>query len=732
MFENALKKSIEIGGRTLTMETGKMARQASGAVFASYGDTQLLATATGSLEPREGIDFFPLTVDYEEKMYAVGKIPGGFIKREGRPTEKAILSDRIIDRPVRPLFPKGYKNDVQVVVTVMSVEQDNAPDVLAINGVSAALHVSFIPFMGPIGAVSVGRINGEYVVNPTEEQLAESELFITLCGTKDAINMVECKANEVSEEVILDGLLFGHEQIKKIVAFIEDFRAEALELGVAAEKLVYEKPPFTPEIEAEVAPLAKEKYNAAFHHCAEIKMPKKKREAYFDQVCADIVAEFAEKYPEQIDEIKEIIAKSQKETVRRIIAVDKLRVDGRKIDEVRPITCEVGVLARTHGSALFTRGETQILNVCTLGTISDEQKIDGLGSDENKRYIHHYNFPPFSVGEARPMRGPGRREIGHGALAEKAVEPMIPGEDVFPYTLRLVSEALESNGSTSMGSVCASTLSLMDAGVPIKAPVAGVAMGLIKDEEHITILTDIQGLEDALGDMDFKVTGTSEGVTAIQMDMKIAGITRDVFVEALEQAKKGRMHILGIMLDAINEPRKQLSMFAPRIINTQVHPDKIREIIGSGGKTIKKIVEVTGAKVDIEDDGRVFISSIDASQGEAALKIINSIVEDVEVGRVYLGKVVNIRDFGAFVELVPGVMDASGKDGMCHVSELLNRRVENVTDLLSEGDMIAVKVLGIDDKGKVKISRKAVLKDGIPEGMTEIITGKKAKELLGN
>lgn len=730
MFENALKKSIEIGGRTLTLETGKMARQASGAVFASYGDTQLLATATGTLEPREGIDFFPLTVDYEEKMYAVGKIPGGFIKREGRPTEKAILSDRIIDRPVRPLFPKGYKNDVQVVVTVMSVEQDNAPDILAINGVSAALHISFIPFLGPIGAVSIGRLNGEFIINPTVEQMEESDMFIAMCGTKDAINMVECKADVVPEEVILDGLMYGHEEIKRIVAFIEDFRAEALARGVAAEKLVFAKEPFDADLEAAVSAMTKEKFDAAFRHCASVKMPKKKREAYFEATEQEIIAAFEAEHPEEIDEIKEIIAKYQKETVRRIIAGDKLRVDGRKVDEVRPITCEVGVLARTHGSALFTRGETQILNVCTLGTIRDEQTLDGLGLDESKRYMHHYNFPPFSVGEARPMRGPGRREIGHGALAEKAVEPMVPSEDVFPYTLRLVSEALESNGSTSMGSVCASTLSLMDAGVPLKAPVAGVAMGLIKDGDDITILTDIQGMEDALGDMDFKVTGTSDGVTAIQMDIKIAGITREVFEEALKQAKRGRLHILGIMLDTISEPRPQLSKFAPRIINTQVDPDKIREIIGSGGKTIKKIVDVTGAKIDIEDDGRVFIASVDANQGEEALRIINAIVEDVEVGKIYLGKVVNIRDFGAFVELVPGVMDSSGKDGMCHVSELMNRRVENVTDLLNEGDMIAVKVLGIDDKGKVKISRKAALREGIPEDMQEVITGKKAQELL--
>lgn len=730
MFENALKKSIEVGGRTLTLETGKMARQASGAVFASYGDTQVLATATGSLEPREGIDFFPLTVDYEERLYAVGRIPGGFIKREGRPTEKAILSARIIDRPVRPLFPKGYKNDVQVVVTVLSVDQDNAPDILGINGVSAALHLSFIPFLGPIGAVSVGRINGEYIINPTVEQCAESDMFIAMCGTKDAINMVECKSDEVSEEVILNGLLYGHEEIKKIVAFIEEFRAEALSRGVASEKLEFVKPPFDADLEALIKPLAKERYESVYRRCAESKIQKKERESLFADVETEIVEEYSDQYPEQVEEMKEIIAVAQKETVRRIIAGDKLRVDGRSVDEVRPIQCEVGVLARTHGSALFTRGETQILNVCTLGTLGDEQILDGLGIEESKRYMHHYNFPPYSVGEARPMRGPGRREIGHGALAEKAVEPMVPSEEVFPYTLRLVSEAIASNGSTSMGSVCASTLSLMDAGVPIKAPVAGVAMGLIKDGDDITILTDIQGLEDALGDMDFKVAGTAEGVTAIQMDMKIAGITREVFVEALEQARRGRLHILSKMLETIKEPCAELSPYAPRIIHTQVHPDKIREIIGSGGKTIKKIVEETGAKIDIEDDGRVFIASVDASKGEAALKIINSIVEEVEVGKIYLGKVVNIREFGAFVQLIPGVLDTAGKDGMCHVSELMNRRVENVTDLVQEGDMMAVKVLGIDDKGKVKLSRKAALREGLPAGMVESLTGSKAKELL--
>lgn len=729
MFEKVLKKSIEVGGRELSLETGRMARQASGAVFASYGETILLATATGTKVPREGIDFFPLTVDFEERLYSVGRIPGGFIKREGRPSEKAILACRIIDRPIRPLFPKGYKNDVQVVATVMSVEQDNAPDILGINAASAALHLSFIPFLGPIGAVGVGRIDGEYVINPTVEQMNESELYIAMAGTKDAINMVECRAREVSEEVVLNGLLYGHEEIKRIVAFIEGFRTEALARGIAAEKFVFEKEPAAEELLQAVKPVAEERLTAMVRHSAEVKMEKKAREEYYETTEEEIAASFAEQFPEDEETIKEIITVTEKEVVRRIIAKDKTRVDGRALDEVRQIVCQTGLLPRTHGSSLFTRGQTQILNVCTLGAISDEQILDGIGLEDSKRYMHHYNFPPYSVGETRPMRSPGRREIGHGALAEKALEPMIPDEDVFPYTIRLVSEAIESNGSTSMGSVCASTMSLMDAGVPIKAPVAGVAMGLIKDEEHITILTDIQGIEDALGDMDFKVAGTKDGITAIQMDMKISGITRDVFVEALEQARRGRLHILGKMLEAIAEPRAELSRYAPRIIRTMVHPDKIREIIGSGGKTIKKIVEETGAKIDIEDDGRVFIASVDADMGEKALSIINAIVEDVEVGRVYLGKVVKIADFGAFVQLIPGVMDTSGKDGMVHISQLSNRRVEKVTDLLSEGDMVLVKVLSIDNQGKVKLSRKEALRAPEAAQFQEKLTGPKVKEL---
>ncbi|ATW24210.1 polyribonucleotide nucleotidyltransferase [Candidatus Formimonas warabiya] len=711
MQNNYFKKSLELGGRTLTLETGRMAKQASGAVFTVYGDTMVLATATGSSEPREGIDFFPLTVDYEERLYAVGKIPGGFIKREGRPSEKAILSSRIIDRPIRPLFPKGYRNDVQIVTTVMSVDQDSPPDVTAIIGASAALHVSDIPFLGPIGSVIVGRVDGKLITNPTVEQAVKSDMHIAVAGTKDAVNMVEAGALEVPEEEILEAIMFGHEEIKKIVQFIEDFRNEALELGLAKEKQVFVPVKPSEELEQAVRDVAVDMISEAVHKCAAEKMSKLDRENYLKEIKKGILAQFEEQYPEDVKVIAGLVDGIEKEVVRRIIAREKIRIDGRQINEVRPITVEVGILSRTHGSSLFTRGQTQILNACTLGAVGDEQILDGLGVEESKRYMHHYNFPPYSVGEARPIRGPGRREIGHGALAERALEPVIPSEDDFPYTLRLVSEAIESNGSTSMGSVCASTLSLMDAGVPIKAPVAGVAMGLIKDEDHITVLTDIQGMEDALGDMDFKVAGTAKGVTAIQIDIKIAGIDRQVITQALAQAKEGRMHILGKMLEVISEPRKELSPYAPRIIRTKINPDKIRDVIGAGGKIIKKIVEDTGAKIDIEDDGRIFIASIDGAAGEKALKIIEAITQEVEVGRTYLGKVIKIMDFGAFVEIIPGVLDLPGKDGMVHISQLSDKRVEKVTDVLKEGDQILVKAIGIDNQGRVKLSRKEVLRD---------------------
>ena len=693
------------------METGRMAKQASGAVFTVYGDTMVLATVTGTTEPREGIDFFPLTVDYEERFYAVGKIPGGFIKREGRPSEKAILTSRIIDRPIRPLFPKGYRNDVQIVTTVLSVDQDSTPDMTALIGASAALHISDIPFMGPIGSVIVGRVGGEFIINPTVEQAALSDMHIAVAGTKEAVNMVEASALEVPEEEILEAIMFGHEEIKRIVSFIEEFRAEALALGLAREKIEFVPEEPAPELEEKVSSVAIDKISEAVHKCAAEKMLKADRENYLKQIKSEIIAQFEEEYPEDLKMITTLVEKYEKEVVRKIIAREKIRIDGRQLNEVRPISVEVGVLSRTHGSSLFTRGQTQILNACTLGAVGDEQILDGLGIEESKRYMHHYNFPPYSVGEARPIRGPGRREIGHGALAERALEPVIPSEEDFPYTIRLVSEAIESNGSTSMGSVCASTLSLMDAGVPIKAPVAGVAMGLIKDEEHITILTDIQGIEDALGDMDFKVAGTAKGVTAIQMDIKITGIDREILTQALAQAREGLMHILGKMLEVIQEPRKELSPYAPRIIRTKIHPDKIRDVIGSGGKIIKKIIEDTGAKIDIEDDGRIFIASVDGSGGERALKIIESITQDVEIGRIYTGKVVKTTDFGAFVEIIPGVLDLPGKEGMVHISQLSPKRVEKVTDVVKEGDLVMVKAIGIDNQGRVKLSRKEVLKE---------------------
>jgi polyribonucleotide nucleotidyltransferase len=695
-----LRKSIEVGGRTLTLETGRLAKQAGGAIFAQYGDTAVLATATASKEPREGIDFFPLTVDYEERLYAVGKIPGGFIKREGRPSEKAILSSRLIDRPIRPLFPKGYRNDVHIVATVLSVDQDNPPDTLAMIGASCALHISHIPFQGPIGAVVMGLVDDQLIVNPNVEQASKSLMHLVVAGTKDAVMMVEAGAQEVPEEVILEAIMQGHSEIIKIVNFIEKFRQEALELGLAKEKIEPEIEEIPQEIQDDVRAFAEEKLLEAVQT-----KEKHEREDNIKKVKDETLENFAEKYPEQAKEIKTVLDNLLKEIVRKLITVDKIRPDGRALDEVRPITCEVGILPRTHGSGLFTRGQTQILSVVTLGAIGEEQIIDGLGLEESKRYMHYYNFPPYSVGEARPMRGPGRREIGHGALAERALEPMIPSEEEFPYTIRIVSEALESNGSTSMGSVCGSTLSLMDAGVPIKKPVSGVAMGLIKNGEHFSILTDIQGMEDALGDMDFKVAGTKDGVTAIQMDIKIAGINRDILKTALEQARQGRLFIMQKMLEVIQEPREELSPYAPRIITTMVDPEKIRDIIGPGGKTIKKIIDETGVKIDIEDDGKVFIASLDVKSAEKAIKIIESLTKEVEAGQIYLGKVMRITNFGAFVEILPG------KEGLVHISQLALERVEKVEDVVQVGDEIMVKVTEIDRQGRINLSRKELLKE---------------------
>jgi len=709
---NVLRKSMELGGRTLTLETGRMAKQAGGAVFVTYGETMVLACATMSGQPRPGIDFFPLQVEFEEKMYAVGKIPGGFIKREGRPTEKAILSSRLIDRPLRPLFPKAMRNDVQVVTTVLSVDQDNPPDMAAMIGASAAVHISKIPFDGPIAGVTVGLIDDEYLLNPNQEQEELSEMHLSVAGTKDAVMMVEAGANEVPEEVILEGIMFAHEEIKKAVAFIEEFRAEALQLGLAKEKFVFAKEESDAELVKAVHDIAGDGFRELMRRCSEERIAKEPREAMIAQLYAAVQQALAEQFPEQEEAIGEVLYKIEKETMRSLIAKDKIRIDGRKTDEVRPITCEVGVLARAHGSALFTRGQTQILNALTLGMMSQEQVLDGITPETSKRYMHQYNFPSYSVGETRPMRGPGRREIGHGALAERALLPVIPDEEVFPYALRLVSEAIESNGSTSMGSVCASTLSLMDGGVPITAPVSGCAMGLIKEGEDITILTDIQGMEDFLGDMDFKVAGTEKGVTAIQMDIKIPGIDREILTRALAQAREGRLFILGKMLEAIDAPRPELSQYAPRILTIQIDPEKIREVIGSGGKVIKKIVEVTGAQIDIEDDGRVFIASTDGTMGEKALAIINNIVAEPEVGKIYKGVVVKIMDFGAFVEIIPGVLGSSGKDGMVHISELSNKRVEKVEDVCAEGDVMWVKVKAIDKAtGKVKLSRKDAMNE---------------------
>ena len=689
--------SIELGGRTLTMEIGKIAKQANGAVLVRYGDTAVVVAATGTKTPREGVDFFPLTVDFEEKMYAVGKIPGGFIKREGRPAETAILTSRLIDRPIRPMFPEGYHNDVQIVATAVSVDPDNAPDIPAMIGASCALSISDIPFEGPIAGVRVGMIDGQYIINPTIEQAKVSRLNLAVAGTKDAILMVEAGAKEISEDEMLDAIWFGHEEIKKLVEWQEKIMAEVGKPKM--EVPVYEPPA---ELAAEIEAYGAEQLKAAL-----MDANKLEREENVARIKAEIAEAFMEKYPDNAKDVAYITQKLVKKIVRRTISVDKIRPDGRALDEVRPVTCEVGLLARPHGSALFTRGQTQILNVLALAPLSEAQTLDGLGVELTKRYIHHYNFPPYSVGETKPLRSPGRREIGHGALAERALWPVIPSEEEFPYAIRLVSETLESNGSSSMGSVCASTLSLMDAGVPIKAPVAGVAMGLVKDGDYFTILTDIQGLEDALGDMDFKVAGTKNGITAIQMDIKIDGINKEIFKQALAQAKRGREHIMGIMLDCIAEPRKELSKYAPKITTIHVDPEKISKIIGPGGKTIKKIVEETGAKIDIEEDGRVYIAAVNSEEAAKAIDMINGITAEAEVGKVYTGKVTRLMAFGAFVEILPG------KEGLVHISQLSTERVNKVEDVVSVGDEIVVKVTEIDQKGRINLSRKAVLAGGL-------------------
>ena len=684
---------MELGGRKLVIENGKMAKQANGAVLVRYGDTVVLVTATASAEPREGVDFFPLTVDYEEKMYAAGKIPGGFIKREGRPSSDAILCARLIDRPIRPLFPKGYRNDVQIVATVMSVEQDNAPELAAMIGASAALTVSDIPFNGPIAGVRVGRVNDEFVINPTEEQRKVSTLNLTVAGSYDAVMMVEAGANELPEEVILDAILFGHQEIKRIVEFQNKIRNEC-----GKEKREAKLFTVPEELMTAVRDYTKDRLDEATRN-----PDKLDRDAHIADINAEAMEHFLVEYPEMDKEIAIALHDIEKEIVRRMITHEKIRPDGREVEEVRPVSCEVGLLPRTHGSGLFTRGQTQILTVTTLGPLGDEQIIDGLGPETTKHYIHHYNFPGYSVGEAKPIRSPGRREIGHGALAERALVPVIPTTEEFPYTIRLVSEVLESNGSSSMGSVCGSTLSLMNAGVPIKRPVSGVAMGLVKEGDKYTILTDIQGMEDALGDMDFKVAGTTEGVTAIQMDIKVAGIDRDILYSALQQAKRGRAFILGKMLECIDKPAAELSPYAPRVETIKIKVDKIRDVIGTGGKVVKKIIDETGVQIDIHEDGNIFISSVDAESMKKARQMIEDIVREVEVGEVYTGKVTRLMKFGAFIEVLPG------KEGLCHISQLADHRVEKVEDVVQVGDQLQVKVVEIDDKGRVNLSHKACL-----------------------
>lgn len=683
----------QIAGRPFRVEIGEVAQLAKGAAMIRYGKTEVLAVASASKKPREGMDFFPLSCDYEEKQYSVGKFPGGFIKREGRPTERAILNSRLMDRPIRPLFPKGFRNDVQVIATVMSVDQDNAPEIVAMIGSSIALSISDIPFNGPTGAVAVGYINGEYIINPNEEQREISELSLVVSGTKDAIMMVEAGANEVSEALMLEAILLAHEEIKKIVAFQEEIISV-----VGKEKQIYTLFTPTEEVKAEIITYLGDQLSTA------VKTADKLERLDNIEATKNLVRDhFSEIYPNQGNEIEDVLNSLLKKEIRRMILEDRIRPDNRKMDEIRQITAKIDYLERPHGSGLFTRGETQVLSVVTLGVLGDVQKLDGLSNEDSKRYIHHYNFPSYSVGEARPSRGPGRREIGHGALAERALIPVLPSEDTFPYAIRVVSEVLSSNGSTSQASVCGSSLSLMAAGVPIKAPVAGIAMGLIKEDDKLAILSDIQGMEDFLGDMDFKVAGTAAGITAIQMDIKIDGINKQILTEALEQARIGRLHILGIMNEEIAEPRKDLSPYAPRIIIFQIKPDKIRDVIGSGGKVINKIIDDTGVKIDIEDDGRIFIASVDTESGNRAKEIIENIVREIEVGEVLTGKVVRIMNFGAFVSL-PG-----GKDGLVHISKLANERVNAVEDVVKIGDEVTVKVMEIDGQGRINLSRKAML-----------------------
>ncbi len=693
--------TMDFAGRPLTVEFGKYAQQSAGSALVRYGDTVVLVNATVSDTVREGVDFFPLSVDFEEKLYSVGKIPGGFIKREGRPTEKAVLTCRLIDRPLRPLFDKGMRNDVQVVATVLSVDTNNPPDIPSMIGSSIALSISEIPWAGPTGSVLVGKVNGQLILNPDEAQRAVSDMHLVVSGTKDAIMMVEAGANEVSEEAMLEAILFAHEAIKELVAFQEKIVAE---IGKPKKEF-----PLVTTGEDVVQAVREYAYDkVVWNFDTTDRSERQQRE---EQVKAEVKAHFAETFAGREGEVSDALYNLNKEVMRRKILDQGIRPDGRSTQEVRPIWCETGILPRTHGSAVFTRGQTQALTVTTLGSLREVQMLDGLSNEESKRYIHHYNMPPYATGEAGRMRSPGRREIGHGALAERALEPVIPSEEEFPYALRLVSEVLSSNGSSSMASVCGSTLSLMDAGVKIKAPVAGVAMGLIKDDQSdkVAVLTDILGLEDFLGDMDFKVAGTMNGITAIQMDIKIKGIDRPILQQALRQALDGRLHILKIMLDTLAQPRENLSQYAPKIITFMINPDKIREVIGPGGKMINKIIAETGVKIDIEDDGRVAIATPDEAAASKARKIIEGIAKDVEVGEVYHGKVVRVMStLGAFIELLPG------KDGMLHISKLANERVEKVEDVLNVGDEVEVKVSEIDSQGRVNLIRNDMVYERKP------------------
>ncbi len=688
------RSEIQLDGGTLSIETGRVARAADGAAWVRYGDTVVLVTAVASKDAREGVDFFPLTVDYQERAYAAGKIPGGFFKREGRPHEKETLTSRLIDRPIRPLFPKGYHQDVQIIATVLSADLENDPDVLAVVGASAALTVSQIPFQGPIGCVRVARVGGRFVVNPTYAQLNDSDMDVVVAGSQAAIVMVEGGASEVPEEALLDALLHGHQATQAIIALQHDL---ARQMGVT--KAAVEAPPVDPALRERLEGSCRARIRElAF--VPEKEEQKARRRMLLDE-CLAAVADQGDAVALQV---KEIFEDLEKQEMRRLIIEEGRRADGRTVTQVRPITCETGVLPRTHGSALFTRGQTQALATTTLGTSEDEQRMDDLEGETFKRFMLHYNFPPFSVGEVKFMRGASRRDIGHGALAERAIQPVLPGKEEFPYTIRIVSDILESNGSSSMATVCGASLSLMDAGVPVKAAVAGVAMGLVKEGDRTAVLTDIQGLEDHLGDMDFKVAGTRTGVTSIQMDIKIQGITDAVLRQALVQARQARMEVLDIMGQAIASPRQSLSPFAPRIVTFKIPTDKIREVIGPGGKVIRGIVEQTGVKIDIEDDGTVAIASVDEAAAQKAMDIIGKIVEVPEVGKVYLGKVVKIMEFGAFVEILPGT------DGLLHISQISTERIKRVEDVLKEGDEVQVKVLEVDKAGKIRLSRKELLK----------------------